>query len=114
MEVSKLPVALSQKTISEQICAFFFFFFCYCSRHSFTAGDLPYSYERVMQVMIFNFVSGIRSLSFTKDIITIGTGTGLVMFYDVRACKYLESVCGHPCQLAIGPGWLVSAQRACV
>ena len=27
MEVSKLPVALSQKTISEQICAFFLFFF---------------------------------------------------------------------------------------
>lgn len=49
---------------------------------------------------------GIRSLSFKGDIITIGTGTGIIMFYDLRAGKYLESVCGHPCQLAVGQGWL--------
>lgn len=49
---------------------------------------------------------GIRSLSFQKDIITIGTGVGLVMFYDIRAGKYLENPCGHPCQLLVGNGWL--------
>ncbi|KAK7477820.1 hypothetical protein BaRGS_00030898 [Batillaria attramentaria] len=35
-----------------------------------------------------------------------GTGVGLVMFYDLRAQKYLESPCGHPCQLPVGQGWL--------
>ena len=54
-------------------------------------------------------VAGIRSLSFKKDIITIGTGMGVVLFFDVRAMKYLDNMCGHPCQLAVGPGWLVSA-----
>ncbi|KAK7116122.1 DDB1- and CUL4-associated factor 12-like [Littorina saxatilis] len=49
---------------------------------------------------------GIRSLSFKRDIITIGTGMGLVMFYDVRAAKFLENQTGYPCQLAVGSGWL--------
>ncbi|VVC26945.1 WD40/YVTN repeat-like-containing domain,WD40 repeat, conserved site,WD40-repeat-containing domain,WD40 [Cinara cedri] len=34
---------------------------------------------------------GIRSLSFQDNIITIGTGIGVLMFYDVRAEKYLET-----------------------
>ncbi|KPJ18503.1 DDB1- and CUL4-associated factor 12 [Papilio machaon] len=34
---------------------------------------------------------GIRSASFRGDMLTIGTGLGLLMFYDVRAGKYLES-----------------------
>ncbi|GAB6028365.1 hypothetical protein CHUAL_002533 [Chamberlinius hualienensis] len=33
----------------------------------------------------------IRSLSFDKTIITMGLGTGAVMFYDCRAGKYMES-----------------------
>ncbi|VVC25492.1 WD40/YVTN repeat-like-containing domain,WD40 repeat, conserved site,WD40-repeat-containing domain,WD40 [Cinara cedri] len=35
--------------------------------------------------------SGIRSLSFQDNIITIGTGVGVIMFYDIRTGKYLES-----------------------
>lgn len=38
-----------------------------------------------------NCVSGIRSLSFQDNVITIGTGVGVIMFYDIRAGKYLES-----------------------
>lgn len=34
---------------------------------------------------------GIRSASFQQNILTIGTGLGMLMFYDVRAGKYLES-----------------------
>lgn len=45
-------------------------------------------------LFIFNliiWISGIRSLSFQDNIITIGTGVGVIMFYDIRAGKYLES-----------------------
>ncbi|XP_022126380.1 DDB1- and CUL4-associated factor 12 [Pieris rapae] len=34
---------------------------------------------------------GIRSATFRGDLLTIGTGLGLLMFYDLRAGKYLES-----------------------
>ncbi|CAB0008567.1 unnamed protein product [Nesidiocoris tenuis] len=34
---------------------------------------------------------GIRSASFQSNILTIGTGVGMIMFYDLRAGKYLES-----------------------
>ncbi|XP_047003169.1 DDB1- and CUL4-associated factor 12 homolog [Schistocerca americana] len=34
---------------------------------------------------------GIRSASFQDNILTIGTGVGILMFYDLRAGKYLES-----------------------
>ncbi|CAH0725131.1 unnamed protein product, partial [Brenthis ino] len=34
---------------------------------------------------------GIRSASFRGDMLTIGTGLGILMFYDLRAGKYLES-----------------------
>lgn len=34
---------------------------------------------------------GIRSASFQGNILTIGTGLGMLMFFDVRANKYLES-----------------------
>lgn len=34
---------------------------------------------------------GIRSLSFQGDVLTIGTGLGMLMFYDLKAGKYLDS-----------------------
>lgn len=34
---------------------------------------------------------GIRSASFRGNMLTIGTGLGMLMFYDIRAGKYLES-----------------------
>lgn len=53
--------------------------------------------------------TGIRSLNFLDDVLTIGTGNGYVHFYDIRAGRLLELGCGHPCSLAVGNGWLVSA-----
>lgn len=49
---------------------------------------------------------GIRSLSFKNDLLTFGTGQGTVYFYDIRAEKYLELLCGAPVLLEAGPGWL--------
>lgn len=49
---------------------------------------------------------GIRSVSFREDIITIGTGTGHVLFFDLKGGKYLESGCGHACSLILSKGWL--------
>ncbi|CAH1961388.1 unnamed protein product [Acanthoscelides obtectus] len=34
---------------------------------------------------------GIRSASFQGDVLTVGTGLGMLMFYDIKAGKYLES-----------------------
>ncbi|CAH0553660.1 unnamed protein product [Brassicogethes aeneus] len=34
---------------------------------------------------------GIRSASFQGDVLTVGTGIGMLMFYDLKAGKYLES-----------------------
>ncbi|CAG9772567.1 unnamed protein product [Ceutorhynchus assimilis] len=34
---------------------------------------------------------GIRSATFQGDILTVGTGLGMLMFYDLKAGKYLES-----------------------
>lgn len=34
---------------------------------------------------------GIRSASFRGEVLTIGTGLGMLMFYDLRAGKYLDS-----------------------
>lgn len=50
--------------------------------------------------------AGVRSLNFTSDIMTIGTGAGSIFFYDLRAGKYLDLNCSHPCSLAVGKGWL--------
>lgn len=51
--------------------------------------------------------TGVRSLTFTDDILTIGTGVGVILFFDIRAGRYLESECGHACSLNVGNGWLV-------
>ncbi|GCC36920.1 DDB1- and CUL4-associated factor 12 [Chiloscyllium punctatum] len=37
--------------------------------------------------------SGIRSVSFYEHIITIGTGQGSLLFYDIRAQKFMERLC---------------------
>ena len=54
---------------------------------------------------------GVRSLSFKEDILTIGTGVGRVLFFDVRGGKYIETECGQECSLKVGKGWLVSLKH---
>ena len=56
----------------------------------------------------YYYFTGIRSVSFKEDVLTIGTGGGSVHFFDLRANKYLELNCGHTCALTVGEGWLVS------
>ncbi len=54
------------------------------------------------------FTSGIRSLSFHNDVVTIGTGFGSCSFLDLRTYKFIQKPDGNVCQLKAGKGWLVS------
>jgi len=52
---------------------------------------------------------GIRSVSFKGNILTVGTGIGLMLFWDVRACKFLESnmnYMNNRVQLRASRGWV--------
>ena len=50
-------------------------------------------------------VAGIRSIAFNCDILSFGTGTGGIYFFDMRAMKYLEADCKHALMLRSGKGW---------
>ncbi|XP_068598697.1 DDB1- and CUL4-associated factor 12 [Brachionichthys hirsutus] len=61
--------------------------------------------------------SGIRSVSFYEHIVTVGTGQGSLLFYDIRAQRFLEDPLKLPggyrkcpgdgiLKLATGKGWL--------
>ena len=47
--------------------------------------------QPVRKISSRNSGCGIRSVSFKGNILTIGTGIGLMLFWDLRACKFLES-----------------------
>eukprot|EP00102_Acyrthosiphon_pisum_P021761 XP_016658971.1 PREDICTED: DDB1- and CUL4-associated factor 12-like [Acyrthosiphon pisum] len=47
--------------------------------------------ETILKIPVKPNRHGIWSLSFQDNVITIGTGDGVIMFYDIRAGKYLES-----------------------
>ncbi|ETE64556.1 DDB1- and CUL4-associated factor 12, partial [Ophiophagus hannah] len=62
-------------------------------------------------------VSGIRSVSFYEHIITVGTGQGSLLFYDIRAQRFLDEkppqnfygskLAGSEIlKLSTGKGWL--------
>ncbi|KAG9354394.1 hypothetical protein JZ751_001102 [Albula glossodonta] len=61
--------------------------------------------------------SGIRSVSFYEHIVTVGTGQGSLLFYDIRAQRFLEDPCSPArsyrprpgegiLKLTTGSGWL--------
>lgn len=50
--------------------------------------------------------AGVRSVSFNDCIVTIGSGYGSVMFYDIRMNRLLQRQDGTNCQLSSGRGWL--------
>lgn len=52
---------------------------------------------------------GIRSVSFKGNILTIGTGIGILLFWDLRAGKFLESTMNsnRAVTLKTCKGWLV-------
>lgn len=60
-----------------------------------------------IEITSYVCVLGIRSLSFKEDVLTIGTGVGHVLFFDIKAGKYFDCNCGHACTLNVGHGWLV-------
>lgn len=60
------------------------------------------------KILSKNSGSGIRSLSFDNELLTIGTGVGTVLFYDVRAMKYLESIVKSDSILKASKGYVVS------
>ena len=53
---------------------------------------------------------GIRSVTFKGNILTIGTGIGLLLFWDLRAGKFLESTMNSNRAVALkaSKGWVVS------
>lgn len=50
--------------------------------------------------------AGVRSISFNDCIITIGTGYGSILFYDIRMNKMLQGADGNTCHKKTGKGWL--------
>lgn len=58
-------------------------------------------------------------MSFYEHIITVGTGQGSLLFYDIRAQRFLEErlsaygakpkLTGENLKLTTGKGWLVSS-----
>ena len=86
-----------------------------------TVVSLPILDLMLMQIFLLKVVKkisspsryrgcGIRSVSFKGNILTIGTGKGIILFWDLRAQRFLEfamnsdrAVC-----LETSKGWLVS------
>lgn len=69
--------------------------------------------------------TGIRSVSFYEHIVTVGTGQGSVLFYDIRAQRFLDGPSSTPggyrnrtaegiLKLATGRGWLVRFLLFCI
>lgn len=50
-----------------------------------------YKFQAVKKVSSRYSGCGIRSASFRGEVLTVGTGLGMLMFYDLRAGKYLDS-----------------------
>lgn len=57
--------------------------------------------------IVFVLFIGVRFLIFIDDILIIGTGVGVILFFDIRVGRYLESECGYVCFFNVGSGWLV-------
>jgi len=64
--------------------------------------------QSVRKIPSRNAGCGIRSVSFKGNILTIGTGVGLMLFWDLRACKFLESTMNsnRAVQLKASRGWV--------
>ncbi len=51
-------------------------------------------------------------MSFRNDLLSIGTGIGTVMFYDLRTMRFLETENERNFKLKTRGGWLVSHYTA--
>lgn len=63
--------------------------------------------QAVRKIQSRNSGCGIRSVSFRGNILTIGTGIGIMLFWDMRAGKFLESTMNsnRAVQLKASKGW---------
>eukprot|EP00069_Balaena_mysticetus_P007845 bmy_05684T0 len=93
-----------------------------CSRERGSGKRPPYYPQFQYGLETYNgeelrVMKGIRSVSFYEHIITVGTGQGSLLFYDIRAQRFLEerrSACygskprlaGENLKLTTGRGWL--------
>ncbi|CAK6450293.1 unnamed protein product [Pipistrellus nathusii] len=79
--------------------------------------DLRQGHQNIRPMCSREGGTGVRSLSFHQHIITAGTGHGSLLFYDVRAQKFLEERAssnldsfpepsGRKLRLTCGRGWL--------
>ncbi|KAB7498412.1 DDB1- and CUL4-associated factor 12 [Armadillidium nasatum] len=77
------------------------------SKSHFTLLD-PRTLHHVKKVNARVSGCSVRSISFHKDILTIGTGIGVIMVYDMRAGKYMESTMnsGRAVVLKSTKGWV--------
>ena len=64
----------------------------------------------VFVIIIISTSTVTRSVSFKGNILTIGTGIGLMLFWDLRASKFLESTMNsnRAVTLKASRGWVVS------
>lgn len=63
--------------------------------------------QKIRNIPSRNQGCGIRSVSFKGNILTIGTGTGIMLFWDLRAHKFLESTMNsnRAVSLKVSKGW---------
>ena len=75
---------------------------------------LVFLLQAVKKIPSRNSGCGIRSVSFKGNILTIGTGIGIMLFWDLRAQKFLESTMNsnRAVSLKASKGWLVSPLTA--
>ena len=106
-----LCIQWSEIWISILLICFLLVIISYCLVQHCKNSRLIIMWQRKEAFFHIRSFSGIRSVSFKEDVLTIGTGGGSVHFFDLRANKYLELNCGHTCALTVGEGWLVSIYR---
>ena len=79
--------------------------------------DLRQGHQSIRYLCSREGGTGVRSLSFYEHIVTVGTGHGSLLFYDIRAQKFLEEKVsdsqhssprptGRRFRLICGRGWL--------
>lgn len=68
------------------------------------------TFQAIKKIPSRNNSCGIRSVSFKGNILTIGTAIGLLLFWDLRAAKFLESTMNsnRAVNLKTSKGWMVS------
>ncbi|XP_022086935.1 DDB1- and CUL4-associated factor 12-like [Acanthaster planci] len=68
----------------------------------------PHSLKSITSICSKERGSGVRSVSFREEIVTIGTGRGTIRFFDIRAGRYLpdEARPKKECTLRTGQGHL--------